>query len=562
MKDYGDIFKEFWEKYESEIDNYEDFNEFLKEFLKEKAKEALKELLKEEAIKTAKRIGEVAEKEIMKKIKEAVGNAITKDAYIPYLLKELKLSRRIYNNVKDIQKRALKVINEHLKTKGTIVKLRELLYDGYKSKSGVLSVREKLPDYLKKGDKEEVLKLKTRPLKAAYLKMLNAKSEKEFKNAMRVAIEEKSRFFADRIAQTEEARVFAFSRASDILEDENISLAKYELCSCHKEKDECDYFASIDFGYGKGVYPKKEMVTTPLHPYCKCHYRKINRTIRRKRDVKKPYENAFNTLRAKEKELIFSEWGANQIKNANVHPVDVLNSFIREDVYKINIFYAYYSKVIEDTEKTYESALKAYETHLKRGARAFSKIELLEESDDVFGDFHLDEDGKNAILDYTDWGFSDLREWYRGENNEEGRKLAEKLETIFNLYRPNFKEGVVYRGIALDKEKYDHYAKKDIGDVLTDYSISSFSADREIAESFLESGDEFEKKVFMKVLDIGDGGYNIKEYSYHKSEDEIIFPRFTMFQIVDKYMRDGILHFDLAKRDDLKKRIKESVKKK
>jgi len=556
---FKEVFDEFWEKYKDEIGDV-DVDELLKEFLEEKAKEAIKELLKQEIEKTVNKIKRTAEETILEQIKTAAGNSITKDAYIPYLLKNLKLSNRIHNNVRDIEKQALKTINEHLQTKGTLADLRKKLLEGYRFKDeDILDVKAKLPKYLDKPlAKLKVMELKTKPLKAAYLQLLNSKTEEAFKKNIEVALWEKSRYFAERIAKTEEARVFAFSKASDILQNDEITLAKYNLCSCHKITDQCDFFASVDFGYGKGIYPKEEMVTLPLHPHCYCHYSKIHRTIKKQKNINSPYLKAFNNLKEGDKLNVFKEWGINYIEKQNENPVDVLNSFIPEDIYKINIFKAHFAKVFEDNEETYKSVKKSYEHHLKKGRKGFARIELMEEFDDIFDEFPLDGDEAKTIYDYTDHAFLDARDYYDGAKTKEGKKVSEKLEAIFNLYRPNFKKGLVYRGISLNKEKYDHYAKKDIGAVITDYSISSYSKKEDTAVSFME-GSDFEKKVFFKVVDIGDGGYDIKKYSYHKNEDEIIFPRFTMFQIINKYMQDGVLHFDLVKREDLKKRFKKEL---
>ncbi len=39
--------------------------------------------------------------------------------------------------------------------------------------------------------------------------------------------------------------------------------------------DICDFYARVDIGYGKGIVPKEQMRTLPLHPHCRCKYEPV-----------------------------------------------------------------------------------------------------------------------------------------------------------------------------------------------------------------------------------------------------------------------------------------------
>ncbi|OMH39881.1 hypothetical protein BLW93_08245 [Desulfurobacterium indicum] len=45
----------------------------------------------------------------------------------------------------------------------------------------------------------------------------------------------------------------------------------------HKIKDICDKYANIDFGLGKGIFPKGKEPACPAHPNCMC---KLNPVFR------------------------------------------------------------------------------------------------------------------------------------------------------------------------------------------------------------------------------------------------------------------------------------------
>ena len=123
-------------------------------------------------------------------------------------LTSVALSSTLYKNSEYVAKQVMIVINEQLLLKSTIDAMRQAIYDGY-GYGGIKEILDaaKLPAYLTKGLTEaQIKKLSTKSLAAGYFNVLDAKTEKAFEKALKVAAEEKARYMALRIAVTEEAK--------------------------------------------------------------------------------------------------------------------------------------------------------------------------------------------------------------------------------------------------------------------------------------------------------------------------------------------------------------------
>jgi hypothetical protein len=120
--------------------------------------------------------------------------------------------------------------------------------------------------------------LKTDALRAAYLELLDAINATEkgvgadyLDKKLWVAFNEKARYLANRIAQTELARAIADRRAKEFMLDSDLEYVQWRMSPTHPEYDICDYFAGLDsYGLGKGVYPKALAPNPPAHPHCRC----------------------------------------------------------------------------------------------------------------------------------------------------------------------------------------------------------------------------------------------------------------------------------------------------
>jgi hypothetical protein len=220
----------------------------------------------------------------------------------PYMIDSLSLSDKLYKNAQNVAKATQNALNEHLQRGSSIDTIRKSIYDGYNyGDKDILPLKKELPRYLVKNDKIEAMKRKTKPLKASYMQLLNSKNEKAFEKNMKLALYEKSRYYAQRIAETEKARSMALSDAKEFLEDDDIELVRFIMNGRHKITDICDYYANLNVGYGKGIVPKEQMVTLPLHPHCFCRYMRIPSSTKKKyKEVSNPEKQTINSFDEKE----------------------------------------------------------------------------------------------------------------------------------------------------------------------------------------------------------------------------------------------------------------------
>lgn len=135
---------------------------------------------------------------------------------------------------------------------------------------------EDIPSFI--GQAEQVRKyaqaLRTAPLRAAYTQLVDRLEKgltRGLENAVRVATEEKTRYFAERILRTESARAWGEGFNEQLDRDEDATGLRWETSSAHRIFDVCDFHHRADlFGMGPGVYPKEHRPSYPAHPHCLC----------------------------------------------------------------------------------------------------------------------------------------------------------------------------------------------------------------------------------------------------------------------------------------------------
>jgi len=118
-------------------------------------------------------------------------------------------------------------------------------------------------------------KLKTEALKAAYLEALDAlesgKGQDVLEKKMRIAVYERMRYYATRIARTELARAYTDRQSTELMEDDATVFVQIRMSQRHPQTDICDAYARVDrYGLGPGVYPKAQAPRPPFHPHCMC----------------------------------------------------------------------------------------------------------------------------------------------------------------------------------------------------------------------------------------------------------------------------------------------------
>lgn len=225
----------------------------------------------------------------------------------------ISLSRTLHAVNRGVTSAVLKAIRSHLKGWQSVRGLAMKLYEGYgfNAKEALVPGRDPLPRYLRKAfDKDAAFRklhaklstpelnallndpltgpaisrryaqaaatrLRTPALRAAYSEALTAlqkgKGQDRLDRLLKTAWEEKQRYNAARISQTELHRAWAAQDHKEIMADRELSAVKVTMSATHPRQDICDFHATVDrFGLGPGVYPKAKAPGPPYHPFCRC----------------------------------------------------------------------------------------------------------------------------------------------------------------------------------------------------------------------------------------------------------------------------------------------------
>lgn len=205
----------------------------------------------------------------------------------------MNLSKRLHGADVKMRNAIIDTIREQMKRNATWTTASRALYDGYNADK-VVRVQE-LPQYLKvvrratQGSVEHIAAARkainniknlaqkgapTKSLKAAYSEMVNASllgTQEQLEKACWVAIQEKSRYVADRIIRTELARAWGDGFIAKIMDDEDVVAVRWKLGTRHPVFDICDMYAKADmYKLGAGIYPKDKLPPYPAHPHCLC----------------------------------------------------------------------------------------------------------------------------------------------------------------------------------------------------------------------------------------------------------------------------------------------------
>ncbi|GEM_PF-1488644 len=214
----------------------------------------------------------------------------------------MNLSTRLHGAEPKMRQAIIDTLSAGMRQGKTVKDMAMDLYDGYNSGKQVIGSAE-LPIYLKKlksaarsaasGDPSmarelnkaidnasgHIEKLNSKELKATYKQVVDAAKDlniKVMEKAAWVAVQEKSRYHADRIATTEMARAWSDGFFAKHDHDPRVIGYKWRLSSKHPRFDICDFHATADlYGMGAGIYPKDKVPPHPAHPYCHCNLQPV-----------------------------------------------------------------------------------------------------------------------------------------------------------------------------------------------------------------------------------------------------------------------------------------------
>lgn len=202
----------------------------------------------------------------------------------------LTLSQRTTKGRKWVIQNVTNEIVGSMKKGDSVKSMAKSLFDGY-GKGGVIPEQD-IPKFMKdlthltreysedafnkaiRRARRNIDKLSTKGLQAAYNGVIDAieKGNKEkIDKAIKVAVQEKTRSFAERIARTEKARAYADGILYKYANNDDCVAFKWKLSSRHPCEDICDLYAHADlWGMGEGIFPKDKVPSLPVHPNCMC----------------------------------------------------------------------------------------------------------------------------------------------------------------------------------------------------------------------------------------------------------------------------------------------------
>ena len=218
----------------------------------------------------------------------------------------MKLSEKLHGTSQKMRESIIGTLREQMRHNKTWQQAARALYDGYadgkNDYTGGADIirRQEIAHYMQAvrrataGD-AEALRAQLRALdninslarrgapnkalQAAYNELLSKVQqgkEKQIARAVEVAINEKSRYVAERITRTEMARAWADGFWAKVQNDDDVVAVKFKLSSRHPVFDICDMYAKADmFGLGVGVFPKDKAPALPVHPHCLCRYAEV-----------------------------------------------------------------------------------------------------------------------------------------------------------------------------------------------------------------------------------------------------------------------------------------------
>ena len=462
-------------------------------------------------------------KKAQKLIEDEIYSNLNKDHFptgeVPLVADSVLLSSMLYGNAKGVNKKVAAILNENFKAKRTIKDTAMRIYDGYNSNVDNLDVKKGLPKYLleDRDAMRQIDKLTNKRLKETYKKVyekLQSLDSKALDKAMWVALQEKSRYYANRIAQTEGARSRNLSRAVEYMEDDEVEYVKFEMSSAHKIVDICNYYASLDVGYGVGIVKKESMRVLPLHPHCHCRYTPYYKKIQ-KTNIKNPQKNTMNKFsKFEQKSIVGSRDKLREFQQGA--KIEGLFNRVRPK-YPITK----YSDVF-DAEKPKQDK-KQFSI---KDATGLSENELIEELKiknpiDIVKGNALGE----ALVNWSEGSYTEVRKYYNDNKpsttDTKTIEIANELDKLFKMKGDGI--DVLYRGMNVynrkDIEKFKSLKK---GDIINDIAPSSWSSDYKVAEDFADIDNIDGQSIIFELTGVKEKSYKIDLVSTYRDEKELL----------------------------------------
>ena len=192
-----------------------------------------------------------------------------------------------------------RTISEQIKRSATYRQASLAIFDGYQE-AGIIPTQS-LPKFLQdltqvarragvsrgeilaalKPIRRQIAKGTTAGMRAAYSQLVDAledQNEKALNKAIYAATQERTRYFADRIARTEMARAYQDGFLLKWDNNDDCVAYQWKLSGRHPRYDICDLYARANlYGMGPGIFPKDKVPRLPAHPHCMCFLKPVIR---------------------------------------------------------------------------------------------------------------------------------------------------------------------------------------------------------------------------------------------------------------------------------------------
>jgi len=183
-------------------------------------------------------------------------------------------------------------------------------------------VMEKVEDYVEKlsrtGSYYETKKLLNEIRKAVEQGM-----DELIGRAVNQWLYDRQLYYLRRVARTEAANAFRLAQIKATEDDPDVIGYQWRLSRRHPKPDICDWYANVDFGLGKGVWPKDRVPRTAPHPHCLCYL--VERVTPEKKRGAVSFREFWENLPESKKKEVLPRW-ASKLAHAGVDP----NEFLRE----------------------------------------------------------------------------------------------------------------------------------------------------------------------------------------------------------------------------------------
>ena len=211
----------------------------------------------------------------------------------------LTLSERTTRGGILVRELVARTISEQIKKSATYRQASLAIFDGYQE-AGIIPTQS-LPKFLQdltqvarragvprgeilaalKPIRRQIAKGTTAGMRAAYSQLVNAledQNEKALDKAIYAATQERTRYFADRIARTEMARAYQDGFLLKWDNNDDCIAYQWRLSGRHPRYDICDLYAKANlYGMGPGIFPKDKVPRLPAHPHCMCFLKPVIR---------------------------------------------------------------------------------------------------------------------------------------------------------------------------------------------------------------------------------------------------------------------------------------------